>query len=136
MESRWVYRGIEEASETGRFSDERFPHSIVSRQLRYMYRAYRDSRFSFAAYYVATSSLLSHPRTKFDAAHGLHDELTNAMFDRLPYLAAEKARVDSDRENSVKVFNEAIGELEELAAKLEEIESKEPGRPDPNKIDI
>lgn len=142
MESRWVYRGIEEAAETGRFEDSGYPHSSLSRFLRYNYRTYRDLIHRVSYKFCAVSSLLSRPDMKFDAALDLHQELMEDLESAIPYVGSRKRRetskLEEERSNLVSLFNKVLPELERLGqeyAKASEDAEKAEGH-DPDKIDI
>lgn len=117
MERRGVYRAVEEASETGRFDDGTYPHSVLSRRLRYDYRENRDLRGILLGNMVAVSALSSHQRIDPRSGTDARRDFMREVFSTIPYMSDDK-RGDTERERAVELFNEVADEMERLAKKL------------------
>lgn len=138
MESRRVYREIEETVETGRFSSVSYPHSIISKSLRHRYHDVRDSRSDMAFYFVATSAFASHGKSKFESAKQVYEELADKFGSSLPFVDAARKRNEAERADAAEVFSEAADRLKEIGKKFADIQAKEDRKAghDPNKIDL
>lgn len=133
METRRVYRGIEEAALTGRYDTAEYPHSFISRGLRYEYRELCDFRRELS---VAAITLASeYGNDKLDAKKG-HDQvrkLLDKAVDCMPYLSrtqkngkTAKRKLSSDREKAVAYFELLSKKLtkEDIKAEYKAISEK------------
>ena len=110
MEARRIYRGIEEAAETGRFRDAGFRHSSLSRALRYNYRELRDmSRFN-AVSLLSLSALYGNPATRLDEGNKSRNNLLDAIRSSIPYLSS---LASGDRDYAVEVYRRMMEKLGE-----------------------
>lgn len=133
MESRRVYRGIEEAALTGRFSEGEYPHTFISRSLRYEYRELLDFRQELLAAAATTASEYSH--SKLDVRKGSEQvrKLLDKAVECVPYLSRSQKRakdgkrdLSSDRERAVAYFELLSKKLtkEDIKAEYKAISEK------------
>jgi hypothetical protein len=118
LDRRGVYRAIEEAAETGRFEDGQYPHSALSRRLRYKYRENRDLRGILIGHIVSISAIASHPRVNVNSGISARKELIREVFRTIPYMSDDE-EAGSERERAVELFNEVAGEMERLVGRLD-----------------
>ena len=118
MESRWLYRGVEEVSDTGRFCDDEYPHTVVSRSVRYSLREHRDLFRLTLSRYVGSSARLSHSRYDPSSAEKSCSEILESAVSSIPYFAPDRSGNKTERERAVELFNEVADEMERIVARL------------------
>lgn len=111
MESRRIYRGVEEAAETGRFRDADFPHSPLSKALRRMYRELRDSERLMGLELLSLSALYGNGSAKLDEGNKARHNLLGEIRSSIPYLA--KVYGHGDRDYAIKMYEAMMRKLDE-----------------------
>ena len=133
MESRRVYRGIEEAALTGRFAKDEYPHTFISRSLRYEYRELLDFRQELLATANAVASEYSHQRLDIKKGGERVRKLLDKSVECMPYLSRSQKRakdgkrdLSSDRERAVAYFELLSKKLtkEDIKAEYKAISEK------------
>jgi hypothetical protein len=117
LERRGVYRGIEEVAESGRFEDGEYPHSGLSRKLRYDYRENKDFRSLLIGQMIAVSATASHEKVDINSGIKARKDLLKEAFSTIPYMS-DKKEDTTDRDRAVELFNEVAEEMEKLSEKL------------------
>ena len=118
MESRRVYRGIEEAIRAGSCRDS-YPHSFLSRRLRYDFMETADLRRMKEVMVLASSAMHSHSRMDIDSVIRAHSDMMSSLIGTIPYFspnADEDGK--SDRDMAVELFERVADRMSELAGRL------------------
>lgn len=118
MERRGVYRGIEDSIGSGAYSNLGFPHSYLSRSLRWALRSLRDDREVLIGRMVAVSALAGNSRIDVDSGREVQKELLDMIVSTIPYMRPSGSDAESERERAVELFNEVSDEMEELVARI------------------
>ena len=118
MESRRLYRELEEVIDTGRFASSDYPHSPLSKALRFRFREHRDLKDIYTANFVSVSALGSHRKIDIDSAQELQSEMLDDVLRHVPYFKTRADSKNQERERAVELFNEVASVMEEFSKVL------------------
>lgn len=104
MESRRVYRGIEDLALRGKEIRIEHIHSVLALNLRYQYRELMDARDTDMRYGMALAAIYAHPRA--DIKSGIRE--INRRFDLakscIPYYNIRVRNANQDIERGVRLL--------------------------------
>lgn len=118
METRRVYRGIEEAS-LRPLPDEEHPHSGISRALRYRFRELRDVLEIRKTSFVAISNILGNSRVKQSSAVDAFKNSYNNVFAAIPYMTTSKKEKSRAISNDLELYAQLKRSISKETAKKE-----------------
>jgi len=104
LESRRVYRGLEEAVLTGTWIPVEHPHSFLSRSLRYRFRETRDMLDINSSIYLSLSNIIGNSHVKMSKAQRMLDEQKDRLFSTIPYIASQTDKKRKRVISGVRLF--------------------------------
>ena len=114
METRSVYRKVEEAALLGHFERGDYYHSHLSESLRHKYREYRDLRGLEEAQLAAISSLYGNSKTDLDAGNRFVKRKFSSLRGTIPYLGRKVRSSENTRDDAVSHYLRVMKEYERI----------------------
>lgn len=114
METRSVYRQVEETALLGLFERGDYYHSRLSELLRYKYREYKDFRDHDLAQLLAVSSLYGNSTTDIDAGNKFVKDRFRSFVGRIPYLRSKERPEGAARDDAVSHYIRVMKEYDRI----------------------
>ncbi len=108
MEARWIYREVEEAFFAGRALPAEFPHSLVSRALRYRVAEARDAMLLMGMDFLGKAAW--YRNSQGSSGTDRVNDSRKAMFSAIPYIGRGAGRREKQQEEEERPDGRAAAE--------------------------